>query len=110
MAEAPIKIPDAPLRKPQVSPDNSTTGSEASSQIGQSSPSSKSCEVLGWVLRVFKRHPERIDRWMECRTLATEASACNAAIKRSDARRITSAALTILRCGSCQHPKSRSQC
>lgn len=28
--------------------------------------------MLGWVLRVFKRHSERIDRWMAYRTLAPD--------------------------------------
>src|SRR5260370_26788124 len=98
MAEVPIAIPHVPAKKSQVAPDASGMGSEASSRIGQSSPSSKSCEVLGEVLRVFKRHPERIDRWIECRMLATEASPCNAAIKRMAAPRTTSAALTKLRC------------
>ena len=62
MAKVSITIPDVPPKEPHVSPTSSAMGRETSSPMDQSSPSSKSCEVLGWVLRVFKRHPERIER------------------------------------------------
>ena len=62
MAKVSIVIPDVPPKEPHVSPTTSAMGRETSSPMDQLSPSSRSCEALGWVLRVFKQHAERIER------------------------------------------------